>query len=193
MNKFAQHSRPDDLQDESAEQVSTMCSINSLGPINSLSSLNAVENLADKNSDNAPSVKTTLSDKESGLNFLSSLKMKHPHKIIIGNLNINSVPNKFEQLKYLIHDKLDILLITETKLDNTFPDSQFIMQGFSKPFRNDRNRKGGGLMIFVREDIPCKKINIDFPSDIECIALEINFRKEKWLFIGCYHPPKQSR
>ena len=47
-------------------------------------------------------------------------------------------------------------------------------------------------MIFVREGIPRKKINIDFPSDIECIALEINFRKEKWLFIGCYHPPKQS-
>ena len=134
MNKFAQDSRPDDLQDESAEQLSTMRSINSLGPINSLSSLNAVENLADKNSDNAPSVKATPSDKESGLNFLSSLKMKHPHNIIIGNLNINSVPNMFEQLKYLIHDKLYILLITETKLDNTFPDSQFIMQGFSKLF-----------------------------------------------------------
>ena len=66
-----------------------------------------------------------------------------------------------------------------------------LCKGSQKPFRNDRNRKGGGLMIFVREDIPCKKINIDFPRDFECIALEINFRKEKWLFIGCYHLPKQ--
>ena len=45
--------------------------------------------------------------------------------LIIGNLNINSIPNKFDQLKFLIKDKVDILLITETKLDSTFPETQY--------------------------------------------------------------------
>ena len=49
---------------------------------------------------------------------------------------------------------LDILIITETKLDDTFPVSQFRANGFSKPHRLDRNRNKGGVIIYVREDIP---------------------------------------
>ena len=45
----------------------------------------------------------------------------------------------------------------------------------------DRNRKVGGVMIYVREDIPSKLlIKHVLPSDIECIFLELNFRKCKW-------------
>ena len=47
-------------------------------------------------------------------------------------------------------------------------------------------------MIFVREDIPCKKLDINLPNDIELLAIEINLRKVKWLLVGCYHPPKQN-
>ena len=47
-------------------------------------------------------------------------------------------------------------MITETKLDDTFPNAQFLVPGFSKPFHFDRNKKRGGIMIYVREDIPSK-------------------------------------
>ena len=48
-------------------------------------------------------------------------------------------------------------------------------------------------MIFVRDDIPSKEVRINFlPSDIECIFIEINIRKTKWLIVGCYHPPSQN-
>ena len=50
----------------------------------------------------------------------------------------------------------DILIITDTKLDDTFPLSQFHIDGFSTPYRLDRNRNGVGIMIYVREDIPNK-------------------------------------
>ena len=43
---------------------------------------------------------------------------------------------------------LDFVIITETKLDNTFPVSQFHIDGYFKPCRLHRNRNGGG-----REDI----------------------------------------
>ena len=41
-------------------------------------------------------------------------------KLIIGQLNINSLRNKFDLLTYQIKDKLVILTITETKPDKLF-------------------------------------------------------------------------
>ena len=42
-------------------------------------------------------------------------------------VNVNSLSDKFDQLKLIIKNKVDILLITETKLDSSLPDSQFII------------------------------------------------------------------
>ena len=62
-----------------------------------------------------------------------------------------------------------------------------------KPFRKDRNKFGGGILIYVREDIPCKLLNIhNFPDDIEGLFVELNFRKSKLLLLGTYHPPSQN-
>ena len=43
--------------------------------------------------------------------------------MIIGDLNINSIRKKFEQLKETVLKYVDILAITETKLDETFLES----------------------------------------------------------------------
>ena len=96
-------------------------------------------------------------------------------------------------MKLFIEGKVDILVIIETKLDNSFLTSQFSMEGFAKPFRLDRNRHGGGILLYIREDIPCKEFNLhSFPNDIEGIFVEINLRKSKWLVLASYHPPKQN-
>ena len=61
------------------------------------------------------------------------------------------------------------------------------------PYRLDRNRNGGGVIIYVREDIPSNTLRKHlFPNDIEGVFVEINFRKSKWLLCGTYHPPSQS-
>ena len=84
-------------------------------------------------------------------------------------------------------------MLTETKLDETFITSSFLIDGFSLPFRLDRNRKGGGILIYVRGDIPSKLLTKhSFPNDIEGLFVEINFRKSKWLLFGTYHPPSQN-
>ena len=113
--------------------------------------------------------------------------------MIIGTLNINSISSKFDDLKVLISGVIDILIITETKLDETYPISQFHIDGYSMPYRLDRNRNGGGVIIYVRKDIPSKILRKHFfPNDIEGIFVELNFRKSKWLLCGTYHPPSQS-
>ena len=78
---------------------------------------------------------------------LNKIRTKNFDRLIIGNLNINSLSSKFDQLKLLTQGKVDILIITETKLDDSFPIDQFIIIGYSKPYRLDRNRNGGGIII----------------------------------------------
>ena len=78
------------------------------------------------------------------------IRLSNVDRLIIGHLNINSLRNKFEMLREIIQDKLDILLISETKVDPSFLSSQFTLDGFSSPFRLDRNSSTGGIMLFVR-------------------------------------------
>ena len=41
---------------------------------------------------------------------------------------------------------MHILVVTESKLDDTFPDSQFHIPGYNVPFRKDMNKLGGELL-----------------------------------------------
>ena len=63
------------------------------------------------------------------------LRIRNTNKIIIGDLSINSLPNTFEQLKDNVMQHIDVLVLTENKLDNTFP--QFLMNDYSEPYRLD--------------------------------------------------------
>ena len=81
------------------------------------------------------------------------------------------------------------LWISETKIDNSFSISQFTMTGYSIPFRLDRTSHGGRILLFVREDIPCKIIK----TDCEGVFVEINLRKKTWLLCCCYNPHKSNK
>ena len=118
---------------------------------------------------------------------LRELRVRSVGNVIIAHLNINSLRNKFGSLVQLINGNIDILVIGETKLDATFPKKQFIIEGFKEPFRKDRNGDGGGVMIYVRDDIPCQEKAYKLPSNVEGIIVEINLRKMKFLLLGIYH------
>ena len=110
--------------------------------------------------------------------LLKKLKHDNPNKIIIGHLNINSSRYKFDFLKELIGNNIDIFLISETKLNDTFPFGQYLINGYHTPFRFDRNDNGGGLLLYFRDHIPCKKITLDFRPVLEVIVIEIKLKKE---------------
>ena len=113
--------------------------------------------------------------------------------MIIATLNMERVrKEKFEQLKVIIQENIDILVITESKLNNTFPMGQFAINGY-KLYRKDRDQYGGGILIYIREDIPSKLLDgYKFPDDIEGLFLEINLKNTKWGLFGSYHPPSQE-
>ena len=62
--------------------------------------------------------------------LLRKKRLDYPKNVIFRDLNINSIQNKFESISELIKGKLDIFLITETKLDASFPSNQFAMSGY---------------------------------------------------------------
>ena len=122
------------------------------------------------------------------INELKNIRSKNVNNIIIAQININSTKNKFELLSHFVSGNIDILIITETKLDKSFPSGQFLLHGYSEPFRLDRNQFGGGLLVFIREDISCSILNIK-QLTIEALFIEINLRK-KWLLCCSYNPHK---
>ena len=69
-------------------------------------------------------------------------------------------------------------MISETKLDDSFPEGQFYIYGCHTPFRYDRNGSGVGIFLYVLEDIPAKLIHCDFPTS-ESFFVEINLQKKK--------------
>ena len=123
---------------------------------------------------------------------LRKMKIQFPDKLIIAHLNINYIKNKFDSLCFMVENNADILLISENKLDDSFPSGQFKICGFSMPCRYDRNSMGGGLLIYIRDDIPAKLLKHDFGTNIENLSVEINLRKRKWFFNGSYNPHKSK-
>ena len=79
-----------------------------------------------------------------------TLRLKHPQNPLMTQININSIRNKFETLVSLVTSEIDILMISETKIDESFPLSHFMIDGFSMPFRRDRNAHGGGICLFQK-------------------------------------------
>ena len=52
-------------------------------------------------------------------------------------------------------------MVSKTKLNDTFPTSQFLMQVYSIPFRKNRTSKGVGTPWYFRDDISSKLIKTD--------------------------------
>ena len=110
---------------------------------------------------------------------------------IIGLLNINSIRSKFDTLDNIVKT-FTSFLISESKLDNTFPINQFAAGG-DKVYRRDRNRFGGGLILYINENIPCKPIsNHPMFFYLELMAFELYQSKRNWLFLGIYKPPSKN-
>ena len=80
---------------------------------------------------------------------------------------------------------MDILLISETKLDDSFPSAHLLLNGFTKLYRLTRCSNGG-----FSDDIQSRLLSNS--NKTESIFAEINFRKKKWLVCASYSPHKSN-
>ena len=105
-------------------------------------------------------------------------RQKKLGKIVIGHLNINSIRQKLDSLIEITTGNIDILMISESKFDESFPKGKFLIKGFSEPYTLDCNSKRGGIMLFLRKDILSKLLSIE-KNSIETFNVEVNLRKIK--------------
>ena len=114
---------------------------------------------------------------DSSLHFKSDVKHLHRPLHLFLHPHLTSSLHRFETCGRSVHNRIISF--------STF----FTIQGYSKPYRFDRNRNGGGVFIYVREDIPGRELKIhDAPKDIESMFIEINLIKSKWLFLWLLSP-----
>ena len=96
-------------------------------------------------------------------------------------------------LSDFIKNKVEVLCITESKLEQSLPTSVFLINGFSAPYRRDRTGNGGGILVYIRNDIPSKEITFATGFDKEeHIFVEISLFKTKWLIGNIYNPHKNN-
>ena len=83
-------------------------------------------------------------------------------------------------------------MISETKLDDTFPHALYHLKDFSNPYRLDRNSHGGGILVYVRDNIPSNLVKLDQKfENFEGFFIELELsKKNKWLLSYSYNPHK---
>ena len=112
---------------------------------------------------------------------IRDVRKRNLKRIILGHLNINSTRNKFDLRVDQIKGNVDIMVISEIKLDESFSNGQFKIQGYALPFRLDRNQFGGDIMVFAREDTPSRVLSLN--KSIESLFIELNFRRKSGFFV----------
>ena len=121
---------------------------------------------------------------------MKKIRINNVNRVVIGHININSIRNKFDMLFSMVKDNIDMLMVSETKLDSSFPQAQFRMEGYAPPFRYDRSSHLGGTLLSIREEIPTKIISITPLKDFGGTFGELNFRKKKVMLYCSYNPHK---
>ena len=120
---------------------------------------------------------------------LKNIHSDNINKLIFAHLHINSIRNKSEVLADQVKGKIDVLMISETKIDESFPQGNFLIDGFSSLYRLNRDSKVGGIMLYIREDVPSNFVASD-NKPIESLYVELNLQNVKMLINCSYNPHK---
>ena len=81
--------------------------------------------------------------------ILNSKPVGNKHKLIFAHLNINSIRNKFDLLAEQVTGSINILMISEIKIDESVPVGSFLLPGFCFPYRFERDSKDDGILLYV--------------------------------------------
>ena len=98
----------------------------------------------------------------------------HRKRISIVYLTVNSLLPRIDEAHPLIQDLgLHTLATNETKLDDSTDDALISIDGYSNT-RCDRNRKGGGVALYIKDMNAALEVDGSLISDGKSIAQSIN-------------------
>ena len=164
---------------DSDRDVNLSINLDKINSTVSLNSSNVLKNSSGQMESEKPNV------------VFSELMANNSERLIFAQINKNGIDHKFQSLVSIIKNKVDIIMISETKVDDSYPINQFQIEGYSSPFQLDSDSHGGGIMIYLPGYLPCKRIeSFLLPNNVEVI--EMNICKTKWLVISGYNPRKEN-
>ncbi|CAB3994109.1 RNA-directed DNA polymerase from mobile element jockey [Paramuricea clavata] len=112
--------------------------------------------------------------------------------VSIAQLNITSLTKHIDELRILITEmNFDILCINETRIDKTIKNSEIGLQGYDLT-RRDRNRRGGGVAIYIRNTIPYVERSTIIPENVEAVCIEVRKPNAKPILISTWYRPPNS-
>ena len=127
----------------------------------------------------------------------TNLGLNNKKGLTIGCLNIAGLSSKFDEFRLMLtskKNKIDIMGISETKFNENHKTETFLIDGYQIPFRRDRLfNGGGGLAVYVKQNINCKRRSDLEDDDIEIIWLEIMPIKCKSFLIGSIYRHPESK
>ena len=115
--------------------------------------------------------------------------------LTISHVNINSITSRY-RLDELSHftslNDIDILCLSETKLDDRIHPSLFALDNFHEPLTRHRDRNGGGVAIYVRDNIAVKRLPELELEGLEWVWCLIKIQQTTLIVCTIYVPPKLS-
>ena len=133
---------------------------------------------------------------KSDLSDLIKLKKENPNNPNIAYLNINSLREKIIRLQEIcLKGFIYILCVDETKLDNSYPNAQFHIDGYQfPPFRRDKDKHGRRKMVFLWNGIISKRIESIEEKESETIYVDVTLEisKKKWCITFASRPQRNN-
>ena len=120
----------------------------------------------------------------SGFEAVRENKLKYVNNPLIGYLNINGL--------IILELSLDYLVLSETKIDQSFPTAQFYIKGYEVRARRDRNKLEGGLIKFVKNGFISKKVKEYKTKQNKNICSEFTIANRKSICLNIYRPPNPN-
>ena len=120
------------------------------------------------------------------------------NNFIIVHYNINSIlaPNRIEELTDVCQTlNIDILILSESKVDQNIPNNLITIPGYHEPLRHDRNingRHGGGVLMYIAEHLPFQHRTELQNNNYQHIWADIRINNNLFSINGLYRPPNES-
>ena len=109
--------------------------------------------------------------------------------------NIRNLLNKLDEIRYIINtlkSGIHLISFTETWLNSSVLDEEVSIPGYTV-FRKDRGSKGGGVIVYARDDLSVvRRSDLERP-DVEGLWLEITLPKSRSFLFGTFYRPRTHR
>ena len=111
----------------------------------------------------------------------------------ICHVNINSITSKIDELQvFVTTNNIDILMVSETKLDDTIHSSLYELQGFHAPYLNNRNMGGGGTAIYTQSNLAVRRLkNLEIQEE-DWVWAKVSTYNKSINICSIYLPPRQT-